>query len=71
MRHFTIFVDGAPPVEVANKFWVEITRYNVNFLILGNESYIYGQAKDKVIEELLEKTKSFGFALELERGAEV
>lgn len=68
MRYFAIYVDGEPPVEVANKFWVEICRYDVNFLVLAGECVIFGQATDQVIEELLEKSKKLGFAVELERG---
>jgi hypothetical protein len=44
MRYFTIFISGEPPVEVANKFWVEISRYDVNFLVLAGECIIFGQA---------------------------
>ena len=68
MRYFTIFINGEPPVEVANKFWVEICRYDVNFLVLAGECIIFGQATDQVINELLKKSKQLGFAVELERG---
>lgn len=68
LRYFTIFIGGEPPVEVANKFWVEICRYDVNFLVLAGECIIFGQATDQVINELLEKSKQLGFAVELERG---
>jgi hypothetical protein len=68
MRYFTIFINGEPPVEVANKFWVEISRYDVNFLVLAGECIIFGEATEKDIEELLEKAKSLGFGAQLERG---
>lgn len=68
MRYFTIFINGEPPVEVANKFWVEISRYDVNFLVLAGECIIFGEATEKVIQELLEKAKSLGFGVQLERG---
>jgi len=68
MRYFTIFIDGEPPAEVANKFWVEIARYDVNFLILAGECIIFGEATEDVINELLEKSKQFGYAVVLERG---
>lgn len=68
MRYFTIFINGEPPVEVANKFWVEISRYDVNFLVLAGECIIFGQATEKVIQELFEKAKGLGFGAQLERG---
>ena len=68
MRYFTIFINGEPPVEVANKFWVEISRYDVNFLVLAGECIIFGEATEKVIQELFEKAKSLGFGVQLERG---
>ena len=68
MRYFTIFIDGEPPVEVANKFWVEISRYDVNFLVLAGECIIFGEATEKAIQELLEKAKGLGFGVQLERG---
>lgn len=68
MRYFTIFINGEPPVEVANKFWVEISRYDVNFLVLAGECIIFGEATENVIQELLEKAKGLGFGVQLERG---
>lgn len=68
MRYFTIFIDGEPPVEVANKFWVEISRYDVNFLVLAGECIIFGEATEEVMQELLEKAKGLGFGAQLERG---
>lgn len=68
MRYFTIFIDGEPPVEVANKFWVEISRYDVNFLVLAGECIIFGEATEDVINEVLEKAKDLGFGVHLERG---
>lgn len=68
MRRFTIFISGEPPVEVANKFWVEISRYDVNFLVLFGECIIFGEATEKAIQELFEKAKSLGFGVQLERG---
>ncbi len=68
MRYFTIFINGEPPVEVANKFWVEISRYDVNFLVLAGECIIFGEATENVMQELLEKAKSLGFGVQLERG---
>ena len=67
MKHFLILIDGVPPVEVANKFWVEIARYEVNFLVLDRQCFIYGDADDKIIDILLEKAKRFGYAVNLER----
>lgn len=68
MRYFTIFIDGEPPVEVANKFWVEISRYDINFLVLAGECIIFGEATEDVINEVLEKVKGLGFGVHLERG---
>jgi len=67
MRWFTISIDGVPPVEVANKFWVEISRYEVNFTVLDRSSFIYGYATDNVIDIIYEKTKGLGFTLDIER----
>lgn len=67
MKHFLILIDGVPPVEVANKFWVEIARYEVNFLVLDRQCFIYGDADDKTVDILLEKAKRFGYAVNLER----
>lgn len=68
MRYFTIFIDGEPPAEVANKFWVEISRYDVNFLVLAGECIIFGEATEDVINEVLEKAKGLGFGVHLGRG---
>lgn len=68
MERFIISIDGTPPVEVANKFWVEISRYNVNFMVLEHNCYIYGDADDKTIDILHNKSKSFGFPVVIERG---
>lgn len=68
MMYFTIFISGEPPAEVANKFWVEISRYDVNFLILAGECIIFGEATEDVINEVLEKAKGLGFGVHLERG---
>lgn len=68
MRNFTISIDGVPPVEKANKFWVEIARYDVNFMVLDRSSFIYGYATDSVIDVLYEKAKELGFKLDIERG---
>lgn len=68
MRYFTIFINGEPPVEVANKFWVEISRYDVNFLVLSGECIIFGQADEETINQLVEKAKGLGFGVQLERG---
>lgn len=68
MRYFTIFINGEPPIEVANKFWVEISRYDVNFLVLSGECIIFGKADDKTIDELAEKTKELGFVIQVEKG---
>lgn len=68
MRYFTISIDGQPPTEVANKFWVEISRYDVNFMVLDRSSFIYGYATDNVIDTIYEKAKELGFELDLERG---
>lgn len=67
MTHFMIFIDGVPPMKVANKFWVEIARYDVNFTVLDRQSYIYGDATNATIDILLEKSKQFGFPVEIER----
>lgn len=67
MQWFTISIDGVPPVEKANKFWVEISRYNVNFMVLDRSSFIYGYADDYIINILYEKAKELGFALDIER----
>lgn len=71
MRHFIILIDGVPPVEVANKFWVEIARFNVNFMVLDRQSFIYGNATDDVIDTIHKKAERFGFVMELERGEAV
>lgn len=68
MRNFTISIDGVPPVEKANKFWAEIARYDVNFMVLDRSSFIYGYATDSVIDVLYEKAKELGFKLDIERG---
>lgn len=68
MRYFTISIDGVPPVEKANKFWVEIARYDVNFMVLDSSCYIYGYATDSVIDILYEKAKELGSKLDIERG---
>ena len=68
MRWFTISIDGTPPTEVANKFWVEISRFDVNFMVLDRYSFIYGYANDNVIEILYNKAKKLGFEVEIERG---
>ena len=68
MRWFTISIDGAPRPEVANKFWVEISRFDVNFMVLDRYSFIYGYANDNVIEILSNKAKKLGFEVEIERG---
>ena len=68
MRYFTIFIDGEQPAEVANKFWVEISRYDVNFLVLAGECIIFGEATEDVINEVLEKAKGLGFGVHLGRG---
>ena len=68
MRYFNIFINGEPPVEVANKFWVEISRYDVNFLVLSGECIIFGQAEEETINQLVEKAKGLGFGVQLERG---
>ena len=68
MRYFTISIDGQPPVEVANKFWLEISRYDVNFMVLDRSCFIYGYATDNVIDILYEKAKKLGFKLDIERG---
>ena len=68
MRHFVIVIDGIPPVRVADKFWVEIARYDVNFTVLDKQSFIYGDATDRTIDALVEKSKEFGFNLTVERG---
>lgn len=67
MQWFTISIDGVPPVEKANKFWVEISRYNVNFMVLDRSSFIYGYADDYIIDILYEKAKELGFELDIER----
>lgn len=67
MQWFTISIDGVPPVEKANKFWVEISRYNVNFMVLDRSSFIYGYADDYIVDILYEKAKELGFALDIER----
>lgn len=69
MRYFTISIDGVPPVEVANKFWVEVARFDVNFMVLDRSSFIYGYADDYVVDTLYKKAKKLGFALDVERGA--
>lgn len=71
MRHFVILIDGVPPIEVANKFWVEIARFDVNFMVLERQSFIYGKATDEVINILHKKAERFGFVIELERGEEI
>lgn len=68
LRWFNISIDGQPPTKVANKFWVEIARYNVNFMVLDRSSFIYGYAEDYVIDILYEKAKELGFKLDIERG---
>lgn len=68
MRHFVIIIDGVPPVMVADKFWVEIARFDVNFMVLDKQSFIYGDATDKTIGILLEKSSQFGFNVKLDRG---
>lgn len=68
MRYFTISIDGVPPVERANKFWVEIARYEVNFMVLDRSSFIYGYANDNVIDILYDKAKKLGFKLDIEKG---
>lgn len=67
MRWFMISIDGEPPVAVANKFWVEISRYEVNFMVLDRSSFIYGYATDNVIDIIYEKAKELGFTLDIER----
>lgn len=68
MRYFTISIDGQPPTEVADKFWIEISRFDVNFMVLDRSSFIYGYATDNVIDILYEKAKKLGFKLDIERG---
>lgn len=68
MRYFTIFINGEPPIEKADKFWVEISRYDINFLVLSGECIIFGQADDKTIDELAEKAKGLGFGIQVDRG---
>lgn len=68
MGHFVIFVDGVPPIEVANQFWKDIIRFDVNFMVLDKQSFIYGNATDETVDELMEKAKVFGFPLNIERG---
>lgn len=68
MEHFVIFVDGVPPIEVANQFWRDIVRFGVNFMVLDKQSYIYGNATDETIAELMKKAEVFGFPLNIERG---
>ena len=68
MRHFVIVIDGVPPLEVADKFWVEIARYDVNFTVLDRHSYIYGYATNRTINEIVEKSERFGFKMTVERG---
>ena len=67
MQWFMISIDGVPPVEKANKFWVEISRYEVNFMTLDRSSFIYGYATDNVVDILYGKAKDLGFALDIER----
>lgn len=66
MRYFTISINGVPSIEVANKFWVEISRFDVNFMTLDRNSYIYGYADDGTINILYEKSKKLGFSVILE-----
>ena len=68
MGHFVIFVDGVPPIEVANQFWKDIIRFDVNFMVLDKQSFIYGNATDETVAELMKKAEVFGFPLNIERG---
>ena len=68
MIWFTISIDGVPPIEKANKFWVEISRYNgVNFTVLDRSSYIYGYTTSDVVDIVYEKATELGFELDIER----
>lgn len=68
LRWFSISLNGQLPTRVANKFWVEIARYDVNFMVLDRVSYIYGYAEDYVIDKVYEKAKELGLKLDIERG---
>lgn len=59
MRYFSILVDGVPSADLRAKWWVIITRYDVNCMILDNQCFIFGYANDKTIDELIEEVKGF------------
>ena len=68
MKYFMIYIFGVPSLKIAHKFWVEISRYNVNFTTLDEQSYIYGEATDATIDVIVKKAMSLGFPVQVERG---
>lgn len=64
---FWITIFGAPKEEIGKQLWQEIEPFKVNFTILDKSSYIYGEAEDKVIAEIIEKVKGLDIPIKVER----
>lgn len=67
-KHFIISINGAPTADKADKLWTDISGYEVNFTVLTETSYIYGDATDAVVDDIIEKVGTLGFTYTVERG---
>lgn len=65
---FCITINGVPDKDSCDKFWRDIEKYHVNFIVLEKHCYIYGNADEHAIDDIIKKAERFGLNLIVERG---
>ncbi len=65
---FYITLDGVPEKVDCDQLWQEIKDYKVNFTVLEKKCYLYGEASNEVLSDILQKVERFGLDLEYKRG---